>query len=53
MVLLVVVGVSALHVYDLLFQLFGFLLLIKYHLPDPGLHGDALALGCEYFLLLL
>jgi hypothetical protein len=23
------------------------------HLPDLGLHGDALVLGCEYFLLLL
>jgi hypothetical protein len=37
----------------LLFQLFGLLFLIRYHLPDFGMYDDALALGCKYFFLLL
>jgi hypothetical protein len=46
-------GVLALHFSDLLFQFPGFLHLIQDHLPDLGLHVDALTFGCEYFLLFL
>ena len=43
----------ALHICHLLLYLLGLLFVIQYHLSNFGLHVDALALGYEYFFLLL